>query len=187
MHRGVDVNRSNWSEVLLGWIRRDVICKSDQPTYKASSEASNGLEHGSVDMPSIRAEARQLTPKLFEYVRGGVLDLLNLDSDVRDRLMRMYLLDITPFRAAMKGVLTGDVADPDQLGFEGDPYPRMDPQTSIDDLTYQSDGRLTMSPRMTNTVRIAPGAQFTPSETALAVGLNSPPEFEATAPMVQDN
>jgi hypothetical protein len=84
----------------------------------------------------------------------------------------------------MRGVLTGDVADADQLGFETDPYPRMDPQLTLDELAYQPDGRLTISPRNTYTVRIAQGVQFTPSETALVIGLNDPAAFEATGPVV---
>jgi hypothetical protein len=187
VHLGIDITKSNWREVLLGWVRRDVICKRDQPTYKAAYEASNGLEHGNLDMPSIRTVARQVTPQLFGYVRDGVLDLLNLKADVRERLGKLPLLDVTPFHAEMKGVLTGEVADPTQLGFEGDPYPRMDPQLTLDELTYLPDGRLTMSPRNTYTVRIAPGVQFTAMETGLAIGLNDPDKFEASAPVVVDD
>ncbi|MFL6045866.1 MAG: hypothetical protein ACJ72M_12195 [Propionibacteriaceae bacterium] len=165
-YRRIDVTKSNWREVLLGWVRRDVICKGDQPTYKAAHEASNGLEHDSLDMPSIRAMAQQVTPELFDYVRDGVLDLLNLEAEIRERLGKLRVLDVTPLRMQMRGVLIGDVADADQLGFETDPYPRMDPQLILDELTYQSDGRLTVSPRYTYTVRIASGVQFTPSETA---------------------
>ena len=187
VHLGIDITKSNWREVLLGWVRRDVICKRDQPTYKAAYEASNGLEHGNLDMPSIRTVARQVTPQLFGYVRDGVLDLLNLKADVRERLGKLPLLDVTPFHAEMKGVLTGEVADPTQLGFKGDPYPRMDPQLTLDELTYLPDGRLTMSPRNTYTVRIAPGVQFTAMETGLAIGLNDPDKFEASAPVVVDD
>jgi hypothetical protein len=143
---GVDVTKSNWREVLFGRVRRDVICKGDQPTYKAAYEASNGLEHGNLDMPSIRAVARQVTPKLFGYVRDGVLDLLNLESDVRQRLGKLRVLDVTPLHMEMRGVLTGEVADADQLGFESDPYPRMDPQLTLDELSYGPDGQLTVSP-----------------------------------------
>jgi hypothetical protein len=42
-----------------------------------------------------------------------------------------------------------NLADADQLGFETDPYPRMDPQLTLDELTYRPDGRLTVSPRNT--------------------------------------
>ena len=59
----------------------------------------------------------------------------------------------------------------------------MDPQLTLDELTYRPDGRLTVSPRNTYT----PGVQFTPSETALVIGLNDPAEFEATAPVLEND
>ena len=71
-YRGVDITQSHWPDVLLGWVRRDVICKGDQRTYSLARAASNGLEHGFMDMASIRAAAQQVTRGLFEYVRGGV-------------------------------------------------------------------------------------------------------------------
>jgi hypothetical protein len=184
-HRGIDVTKSNWREVLLGWVRRDVICKGDQTTYKTAVTASHGIEHGSLDMSVIRADAQQVTRKLFEYVRGGVLDLLNLDADVRDRLDKMTLLDITPLHAVMKGVMSGDVGDVEKLGFEGDPYPRMEPQVKFDEVNYQPDGRLTVTPSFTYTVRTRPGVDFTPQMTAMAVGINDPGAFMATGPLVE--
>ena len=46
VHRGVDVGKSNWKGVLLGWVRRDVICQGDKPTYDTARKATDGLEHG---------------------------------------------------------------------------------------------------------------------------------------------
>jgi hypothetical protein len=184
-HRGLDLNDPNWTNILLGRVRRDVICKGDHVTYSTARKASDGLEHGFKDMPSIRADAQQVTRKLFEYVRGGVLDLLNLDVDVRNRLGKMPLLDITSLHAVMKGVLSGDVGDVDQLGFGGDPYPRMEPQVKIDEITYQPDGRLTVSPSFTYTVRTAKRVNFEPQMTAMAVGINDPSSFLATGPLIE--
>jgi hypothetical protein len=55
----------------------------------------------------------------------------------------------------------------------------------IDEITYQPDGRLTVSPSFTYTVRTAPGVQFTPQMTAMAVGINDPAGFLATGPLVE--
>jgi len=61
----------------------------------------------------------------------------------------------------------------------------MEPQVKIDELNYQPDGRLTMTPSFTYTVRTAPGVEFTPQMTAMAVGINDPAGFLATGPLVE--
>jgi hypothetical protein len=182
-HHGLDLDEDDkWKLALLGRIRRDVICRGDELTYKTAYTARNGLFHASKDMSFIRGLAPQIAPKLFDYIRLGILDLLNLDDDVRGRLARTTLLDITPLHAVMKGVLSGDVADADKLGFGGDPYPRMESDIKIEAVTYQPDGRLTVTPTFTYTVQTASEVQFTPMETALATGINDPAKFETAAP-----
>jgi hypothetical protein len=182
-HHGLGIDEDDkWKLGLLGRIRRDVICRGDELTYKTAYTARNGLFHASKDMSFIRGLAPQIAPKLFEYIRLGILDLLNLDADVRGGLAGTTLLDITPLHAVMKGVLSGDVADADKLGFSGDPYPRMESDIKIEALTYQPDGRLTVTPTFTYTVQTASDVQFTPMETALATGINDPAKFETAAP-----
>ena len=180
LHLSVEVSKTNWREVLLGWVRRDVICKGDQQTYKAAYEASNGLEHGCLDMPSIRAVAQQVTPKLFGYVREGVLDLLNLEAAVRERLGKLRVLDVTPLHMQMKGVLTGDVADRPAWLRER-PVPADGPTAD------SRQAHLPVGWPAHRVVRIAPDVQFTLSETAVAIGLNDPAGFEATAPVLADD
>jgi hypothetical protein len=111
-HRGIDLSKSNWKDVLLGWIRRDVICQGDKETYDAVRKLSDKLEHGALDMPLIREAAPRVTGKLFEYMRCGMLDLMDLDPEVREALATTRPLDITPIHSSITGVLTGDVADP---------------------------------------------------------------------------
>ena len=70
-HRGVDVSQSNWKDVLLGWVRRDIICQGDMETYDAVRRLSDKLEDGALDMPLIREAAPGVTGTLFNYVRRG--------------------------------------------------------------------------------------------------------------------
>jgi hypothetical protein len=130
---GVDVSQSNWKDVLLGWVRRDIICQGDKETYDAVRKLSDKLEHGALDMPLIREAAPQVTGTLFKYVRRGMLDLMNLDPALNEALAGTRPLDITPFHSSITGTLTGDVSDPDQLGNDGDPYPAIDWQTTIEE------------------------------------------------------
>jgi hypothetical protein len=71
------------------------------------------------------------------------------------------------------------------LSFDGNPYPRMEPQVRFDEINYKPDGRLTVTPSFTHTVRTAPGVDFTPLMTAMAVGINDPAGFLATGPLVE--
>jgi hypothetical protein len=63
----------------------------------------------------------------------------------------MPVLDVTPLHAVTTGVLIGDVADADRLGFEEGPYPRMESGLTISELSYQPDGRMTVSPACART------------------------------------
>ena len=83
-HRGVDLSLSNWEGVLLGWVRRDVLCQGDTVTYKAAREAHNGIKHGYMPLPDYRAAANEHTRALLDYVRLGLLSLLDLpEADFR--------------------------------------------------------------------------------------------------------
>jgi hypothetical protein len=145
--------------------------------HRLAGPPSNGLEHGSKDMPYIRTASTAVTPKLFGYVRKGILDLLNLDPQVRDRLAAMSPVDITPFQHSIIGVFTGDVADPAKLGPSGEPYPWLDWEIPIDDVTVLPDGRVEVKPSYTITPQLAPDVHFTPFGWRVAVGLNDPAEF----------
>jgi hypothetical protein len=177
-HRGVDVSASNWKNVLLGWVRRDVICQGDKETYDTARKLSDKLEHGALDMPLLREAAPRFTAKLFEYVRRGMLDLMELDPDVREALASTRPLDISPIHSSITGVLSGDVSDRNGLGADGDPYPRLDWETSIEEYTPLPDGRATVKPRINCTVCTAPGVFFRGDRHIVAIGLNSPADFD---------
>jgi len=74
--------------------------------------------------------------------------------------------------------VTGDVSDADRLGTDGDPYPAIDWQTTIEEYTPLPGGRATVKPRITWTARIAPGVFFSADRHRVAVGLNDPADFE---------
>ena len=133
-HRGVDVTRSNWKEVLLGWVRRDVICRGDKAIYDAARKASDGFEHGSIGLPEYRAAAAQHGRALLDYVRGGALDLLDLPPSVRAELAAKRPLDVSPLWQEVRGELHGEVQDPNRLGEAGQPYPHVDWHTALDDV-----------------------------------------------------
>ena len=173
-HRGVDVLRSNWKDVLLGWVRRDVICQGDKATYDAARQASDGFEHASMDLPSYRAVATQVSGALLGYVRRSVLDLLDLPDAVRHQLADKAPLDVTALQFAVQGELTGAVQAPDRLGYRDQPYPYADWQITLDDHHRTPDGRYRMTSRHHLTPLINEEAQLTYTAHALGAGLNDP-------------
>jgi len=177
-YRGVDVGLKNWKEVLLGWVRRDELCQGDKVTYDLARRASDGLEHGSMDFPEVRAAAETTGPLLLSYVRRGLLGLLDLPESVRRALADKQPLDVSPLRFSVTGELTGAVEDPDALGQDGQPYPYADWHVTLDDHHRLPDGRMRMTPRMNLTARLAEDVQLTFTAHATGVGLTDPDLFD---------
>lgn len=180
MVRGVDVTRFNWAEVLLGWIRRDVLCHGDKVTYDAARKASDGFEHGSLELPEYREAARVHGRAMLDYVRDGVLALLDLPEDVRAGLRSKRPLDVTPIWNEVNGVLTGNVEDPERLGEAGQPYPYLDWDTTLRDLRLMPDGRTQIVPRMTLIPHFADGVALSEMTHRLAVGLSDEDLYQVT-------
>lgn len=175
--RGVDVSRSNWNQVLMGWVRRDVLCKGDRDTYDAARRASDGFEHGSMPLPEYRVLAEDHGRALLDYVRRGLLDLLDLSDDVRSALAAKKPLDVSPLWQEISGELHGAVHNPEQLGEAGQPYPYADWQSTLDDALLLDDGRFQLTPRMTLTMHLADGVLLTVTHHRTGVGLSDPDLF----------
>lgn len=183
MHRGVDLTLKNWKDVLLGRVRRDVLCKADRVTYDAARKASDGFEHGSMDFPQIKVAADQTGDALMGYVRRGVLDLLDLPEPVRQKLADKRPLDVSRLHWAIRGELTGDVSDPNRLGQDGAPYPYADWRITLDDLSRMPDGQIQMTPRMNLTARLAKNVQLTYTAYTIGVGVSDPDLFDYEPPI----
>jgi hypothetical protein len=181
VHRGVDISRSNWHEVLLGWIRRDVLCDGDKETYDAARQASDGFEHGFMSLPDYRALASANAPTLLDHVRRAVLNLLDLDESVRAELADKRPVDTSPLWLEVRGELTGDVGDADQLAETGYkmPHPCAEWEVTLDEARRtEDDGRLRLTPRSNLTAHLAPKVQLTFTYHGIAVGLSDLEMFE---------
>lgn len=95
-HRGVDLSLSNWEVVvLLGWVRRDVLCNGDRATYNAAKNAHNGFKHGFMPLPEYRAVVDEHMRALLDSVRVGLLGLLDLPDDIRGELAAKRPMDVS--------------------------------------------------------------------------------------------
>lgn len=173
-YRNVDLQRSNWKEVLLGWVRRDVICNGDKHTYDTARKASDGFEHSSKDFTFLRAAAETASAALMDYVRCGILSLLDLPETTRDRFAKALPLDSSAVRLALHGELTGAVQNPDQLGQNGQRYPDVDWELALDDHQYAPDGATRIAPRISINPLIPDGATLTITHQSVNTGLTDP-------------
>ena len=179
---GVNVARGNWKEVMLGWVRRDGLCEKDRTTYDAARKASDGFEHASMDLPTYRAAANEHAPALLGYVRRGILDLLRVPEEQRKALAEKGPIDISPLWHVVTGELFGDVADPDALARNGDPYLAADWTVSFEAVERLEDGRVRPSSRMNLELRHADGVEITWLGFEMWVGLNDPDKFDHEPP-----
>jgi hypothetical protein len=71
---------------LKGYLRKVYLLENDEDCYKACSEASNGFEHGYMDVGEIGAVAFAMRPVLAAHVRRSILRLSGLSTDDRELL-----------------------------------------------------------------------------------------------------
>lgn len=175
--RGVDVSRSNWNDVHLGWIRRDEICRGDKAAYDDARAASNGFEHGFMAYAEIRAAAEQHSSAMLGYLRDGVIGLLDLPAEVASELSVKAPVDISPMVPRIEGEMVGQVKDPTALALPDYPFPFAEFSMTLDSVSLVGD-RFRISPRSNFTIQFAPGVRFRPVRHGTDLGLNDPVAME---------
>jgi hypothetical protein len=113
----IDTQQQRWRDVLNGRIRQDLILSGDAALYQAAKEASNGLEHGYLDVADIHAPSVMYAEALFGHLRRTLVELLGLDAETSDFLLDIGPLDSMSMRKIIRGRFsgtTGDMAAPDQ-------------------------------------------------------------------------
>jgi hypothetical protein len=111
-----DPSRPRWRPALYEWARSTLVFKDDAEVHRLAREASDGLEHGFMEVSDVHARARAVTARTFELVREAILDLLPLSDDARERLRGVPPRDVRSLRKIMRGAFigTGDLAATDQ-------------------------------------------------------------------------
>jgi hypothetical protein len=74
-----------------GRVREQMIFHGDTDTYHTAKKASDGLEHGFMELDEIARHAVKCADKTFHHVRHTIIELLQLPGDVA-----MELMAITP-------------------------------------------------------------------------------------------
>ena len=89
-----DPDRPRWRQILGEQVREQMIFGGDSDTYKTAKQASDGLEHGFLELNEIVAHALRCADKTFHHVRRTIIELLDLPSAVAAELMSIKPKDV---------------------------------------------------------------------------------------------
>lgn len=152
----IDPDEPRWRPALETWIRANIIFQGDEATYHSAKSASDGLEHGFLDLQEVNRKAIEASVSTFQYVRSAILRLLRVGEYRDSQLARRPPRDVQSLRKLIRGRFIG-VSD--DLAPPGEEYPRLEWFSAIKDVTRQGDRfNLTFEEKLT--VRCAPGVGF---------------------------
>lgn len=129
-----DPDRPRWRQVLRERVREQMIFGADTDTYKTAKSASDGLEHGFLDLDEIAAHALKCTDKTFRHARRTIIDLLGVPAAVAGDLMTITPKDVQSRRKVIRGRLVGAAEDP---AAEGELYPRLEWSSAVASITRE--------------------------------------------------
>ncbi len=151
-----DPDRPRWPQIMREQIREQVIFDGDHDTYATAKKASDGLEHGFLELDKVARHAVDSADITFTCVRRAIIDLLCLPREVSAELMEIKPKDVQSRRKVIRGRLVGDAADP---AAEGELYPLLEWTSSIDAVERQGT-TFDFKGKERFTVRINPAIRF---------------------------
>ncbi len=162
--------------------------EGNRSAYDAARTATNGYEHGFLDLNDVQQQAVQATHAVFSHVRRSIADVLSLTGEYRDWLLGRIPVDVASTRKIIRGLLLGEVADPTRLAAPGQEYPILKWRTRLSRFVREGDEfNASFTERMTVTVaegvqfqgraieargRASPGTQVSVQTVAPSMGLN---------------
>lgn len=136
-----DPDRPRWRPALDSWVRHGLIFDGDESTYKAARSASDGLEHGYMELNEIHRRAIESTEQTFGYVRRAIVRLLGLEEESHPDLMDRSPRDVGCLRKMVRGHF---VSVGDELAPPGEEYPYLEWSSSVKTLT-RTENRFELS------------------------------------------
>jgi len=149
-----DPERPRWQSALEAWARADLIFGGDSTTYLAARGASDGIEHGFMELSEVNQHALAATLSTFGYVRRAIIRFLQLPEN--SELAQRSPLDVGSLRKMVRGDFVGDAEDPAPAGSE---YPHLEWNSSLRSFKQVGD-KLVFTPREVITVQCAEGMGF---------------------------
>ena len=151
-----DPDRPRWPQIMREQVREQIIFDGDHDTYTTAKKASDGLEHGFLELDAVARRAIASADTTFTCVRRTIIDLLDLPHEIGTELMEIKPKDVQSARKIIRGRLLGAAEDPaagDEL------YPRLE-WTSFIDSVAREGAAFHMKPKEQITVRTNPAIQF---------------------------
>jgi len=151
-----DAKKPRWAQIMRERVRERLIFGGDHDTYKTAKGASDGLEHGYIELNTVAEHALESADMTFHCVRRTIVELLRLPDEVTNQLMTITPMDVQSLRKIIRGRMIGAAADPAQ---DGEMYPRLEWTSSIGSViregsTFQIKGQEQL------TVRTHPDIKF---------------------------
>jgi hypothetical protein len=125
-------DRRKMQEKFRGRVREQMIFDGDTDTYQTAKDASDGLEHGYLELDEIAQHAVKCADKTFYHVRRTIIELLRLPADVAMELMAIRPKDVQSRRKVIRGRLMGTA---EELAAEGQLYPLLEWESHVESVT----------------------------------------------------
>jgi len=132
-----DPDRRRMQTKFRGRVREQMIFDGDHDTYKTAKDASDGLEHGFLELDEIARHAVKCADKTFHHVRRTIIELLRLPAGAAEGLMAVKPKDVQSRRKVIRGRLAGAAEDP---AAEGELYPHLEWTSSVASVTRDGSG-----------------------------------------------
>ena len=151
-----DADRPRWPQIMRQQVREQIIFDGDHDTYTTAKRASDGLEHGFLELDAVARRAIASADTTFTCVRRTIIDLLDLPPEIGTELMEIKPKDVQSRRKLIRGRLLGAAEDP---AAEGEMYPRLEWHSSINSVVREGSA-FQMKAKEQITVRTNPAIQF---------------------------
>jgi hypothetical protein len=151
-----DPERPRWQQIMREQVREQIIFDGDHDTYTTAKKASDGLEHGFLELDQVARRALASADTTFICVRRTIIDLLNLPREIGAELMEIRPKDVQSARKVIRGRLVGAAEDP---AADGQLYPLLEWASSIDSIAREG-AAFHVKPREQVTVRANRAVQF---------------------------
>ena len=148
---------------LDAWIRKEIIFRGDEVTYKAAKMASDKLEHGQWQHVKVQQHVAGHRECTAMFLRNIVLDIVPLDDVDRDKLKEAEFAKPASTSGFERQLLARITSGDDDVAAADQAYPYVRWEFKLKEFHVDDDGGHRMRVTQNITPLIAESAQFTPT------------------------